>query len=58
MWPLIRMRPIDIIANPNDIPKSIFISSFDTNPRSPATKVRILKLFQLALENQFLVIEL
>ena len=35
LWPLIRMRPIDIIANPNDIPKSIFISSFDTNPLSP-----------------------
>ena len=29
LWPLIRMRPIDIIANPKDSPKSIFISSFE-----------------------------
>lgn len=35
LWPLIRMRPIDIIANPKDTPKSIFISSFDTSPLSP-----------------------
>ena len=35
LWPLLRMRPIDIIARPEDIPKSIFISSFDTNPLSP-----------------------
>jgi len=35
LWPLIRMRPIDIIALPKDTPKSIFISSFDSNPLSP-----------------------
>ena len=35
LWPYFRMRPIDIIANPSDKPKSIFISSFDTNPLSP-----------------------
>jgi len=35
LWPLLRMRPIDIIARPEDNPKSIFISSFDTNPLSP-----------------------
>ena len=32
LWPFLRMRPIDIIARPEDTPKSIFISSFDTNP--------------------------
>jgi Na+-transporting NADH:ubiquinone oxidoreductase subunit A len=35
LWPLLRMRPIDIISRPEDNPKSIFISSFDTNPLSP-----------------------
>jgi len=32
VWPFIRQRPFGIIANPNDKPKSIFISAFDTNP--------------------------
>ncbi|MFQ5335373.1 MAG: Na(+)-translocating NADH-quinone reductase subunit A [Flavobacteriales bacterium] len=32
LWPLIRQRPYSIIANPDDKPKSIFISAFDSNP--------------------------
>ncbi|MAJ98983.1 MAG: Na(+)-translocating NADH-quinone reductase subunit A [Flavobacteriales bacterium TMED288] len=32
LWPSIRQRPFAIIANPNDIPKSIHISTFDTSP--------------------------
>ena len=35
LWPFLRMRPIDIIASPADLPKSIFISGFDSNPLSP-----------------------
>jgi Na+-transporting NADH:ubiquinone oxidoreductase subunit A len=35
IWPLIRQRPFGIIANPKEIPKSIFISAFDTNPLAP-----------------------
>jgi Na+-transporting NADH:ubiquinone oxidoreductase subunit A len=35
LWPLIRQRPFGIIANPTEIPKSIFISVFDTNPLAP-----------------------
>jgi Na+-transporting NADH:ubiquinone oxidoreductase subunit A len=35
LWPFLRMRPIDIVANPKDSPKSIFISSFDSNPLAP-----------------------
>ncbi len=35
IWPLIRQRPFGIIANPEEIPKSIFISAFDTNPLAP-----------------------
>ena len=27
LWPFLKMRPIDIVANPLDSPKSIFISS-------------------------------
>jgi Na+-transporting NADH:ubiquinone oxidoreductase subunit A len=32
MWPFIRQRPFDVIANPEDTPKSIFISAFDSAP--------------------------
>ena len=35
LWPFLRMRPIDIIAQPNDNPKSIFVSGFDSSPLSP-----------------------
>ena len=32
VWPFIRQKPYDIIANPDDMPKAIFISSFDSAP--------------------------
>ena len=35
IWPFIRQRPYGIVANPVDIPKSIFISAFDSNPLAP-----------------------
>lgn len=35
LWPFIKMRPVDIVANYNDTPKSIFISGFDSNPLAP-----------------------
>lgn len=35
LWPVIRQRPYNIIANPSDTPKSIFISGFDTAPLAP-----------------------
>ena len=35
LWPAIKQRPYDIIANPGDIPKAIFISAFDTAPLAP-----------------------
>ena len=34
VWPFIRQKPYDIIANPSDTPKSIFISTFNTAPLS------------------------
>lgn len=35
VWSYIRQRPFSIIANPDDKPKSIFISTFDTSPLAP-----------------------
>ncbi len=34
IWPFIRQKPYDIIANPNDIPNAIFISAFKSAPLS------------------------
>lgn len=44
LWNLIRQRPFGVIANPDDTPKSIFISTFDTAPLAPDS--------QFILENQ------
>ena len=35
VWPFIRQRPYDIIASPEDKPKALFISGFDTAPLAP-----------------------
>lgn len=35
VWPYIRQRPFGVVANPNDTPKAIFISCFDTAPLAP-----------------------
>jgi Na+-transporting NADH:ubiquinone oxidoreductase subunit A len=35
LWPLVKMRPLDIIANPADKPKAIFVSAFDSSPLAP-----------------------
>jgi Na+-transporting NADH:ubiquinone oxidoreductase subunit A len=35
LWPAMKQRPYNIVANPADIPKSIFISAFDTAPLAP-----------------------
>jgi len=32
IWPFVRQKPYDIIANPVDTPKAIFISTFSTAP--------------------------
>jgi Na+-transporting NADH:ubiquinone oxidoreductase subunit A len=34
-WPYIKQRPIDIVANPDQTPKAIFISAFDSSPLAP-----------------------
>lgn len=35
IWPMIRQRPYSIIANPDDDPKAIMISAFDSSPLAP-----------------------
>lgn len=35
LWPLIKERPIDRVANPEVNPKAIFVSGFDTSPLAP-----------------------
>lgn len=34
-WGFIRQRPYDVVANPSDTPKAIFISAFDSAPHAP-----------------------
>lgn len=35
LWPLVRQRPYDVIANPDATPKAVFISAFDSSPLAP-----------------------
>jgi Na+-transporting NADH:ubiquinone oxidoreductase subunit A len=35
LWPFVKQRPIDVVANPNVAPKAIFISGFDSSPLAP-----------------------
>lgn len=35
VWPQLIQRPFGIVANPDDEPKSIFISGFDSHPLAP-----------------------
>ncbi len=35
LWPMFNQRPFDIMANPMDKPKAIFVSGFDSSPLAP-----------------------
>ncbi len=35
VWPMLRQRPYNIVADPDETPKSIFVSTFDTAPQAP-----------------------
>ena len=35
VWPQVIQRPYGIVANPSDMPKSIFVSAFDSHPLAP-----------------------
>lgn len=37
LWPALRQRPFDVVANPETQPKAIFISAFDTAPLAADT---------------------
>ncbi len=53
LWPCIRQRPYSIVANPNDKPKAIYISTFDSAPLAPDYAFMIqqsLKKFQMGLD--------
>ena len=45
VWPMLRQRPFATIANPNDKPKHIFVSMFDTAPLAPN--------YDFIIENQY-----
>jgi Na+-transporting NADH:ubiquinone oxidoreductase subunit A len=34
-WPFMRQRPFDVVADPFEMPRSIFISAFDSAPLAP-----------------------
>ncbi|MAZ58594.1 MAG: NADH:ubiquinone reductase (Na(+)-transporting) subunit A [Flavobacteriales bacterium] len=53
LWPVIRQRPFSTIANPNEEPKAIFISAFDSSPLAPDNDFIFhgdTDLFQLGLD--------
>ena len=35
LWPFVKQRPLDIVANPINEPKAIFVSTFDSSPLAP-----------------------
>lgn len=35
LWPFIKQRPYDVIANPDSTPRAIFVSGFDSAPLAP-----------------------
>ena len=35
LWPFVKQRPLDVVANPENAPKAIFISAFDSSPLAP-----------------------
>ncbi len=35
LWPSVRQRPYSIVANPDEKPKAIFVSAFDSSPLAP-----------------------
>ncbi len=35
LWPMVHQRPYSVIANPEDKPKAIFVSGFNTAPLAP-----------------------
>lgn len=40
-WPFIRQRPFDIVADHNEMPKAIFVTTFDTAPLAPGFNMTV-----------------
>ncbi|MDP2189710.1 MAG: Na(+)-translocating NADH-quinone reductase subunit A [Sphingobacteriaceae bacterium] len=40
-WAFLRQRPYNVLANPDELPKSVFISGFDTAPLAPSVDFAI-----------------
>lgn len=40
-WPAIRQRPYNIVADPDVTPRDIFVSTFDTAPLAPDSKLQL-----------------
>ena len=41
MFPFFRQRPFDVVANPDDVPRSIHVSAFDSSPLAASTSVAL-----------------
>ena len=53
LWPFIKQRPYDIIADPNSLPRDIFITGFSTAPLAPSFDFIIgneLEAFQMGVD--------
>ncbi|MBU3658355.1 MAG: Na(+)-translocating NADH-quinone reductase subunit A [Flavobacteriales bacterium] len=35
LWSLVKQRPLDVVADPNQNPKAIFVTAFDSSPLAP-----------------------
>lgn len=35
IWPVIEQRPFSVVANPEDLPRDIFVTGFDSSPLAP-----------------------
>ncbi len=40
-WPMLRQRPFNVVPDPLDVPKAIFVTTFDTAPLAPDLNVVI-----------------
>ncbi|THH37560.1 Na(+)-translocating NADH-quinone reductase subunit A [Neolewinella litorea] len=52
-WPAIRQRPYNVVADPDVVPRDIFISTFDTSPLGPDLKLTVrgrMDVFQAGID--------
>ena len=53
VWPAIRQRPYNRVADPDVVPRDIFISTFDTSPLAPDLKLAVrdrMDVFQAGID--------